>query len=112
MRWEGDWKTSFFVGEIPVDLKVVPECGWGAGLLHHTGTQAFNIKCRAIAKKKGYLLNEYGLWEREREGKRVCDGSTEGLILGVLFHDMARLKYSDPRNRELETPFPWMTVKK
>jgi len=110
-RWEGDWKTSFYLEGLPIDIKVVPEESWGAGLLHHTGTQAFNIKCRSIAKKKGMLLNEYGLLDRDTR-EPVVDGTTEEAILGMLFHPMAAAKYSDPKNRELEVPFPGMKKEK
>lgn len=33
-----------------------------AALLTHTGSKKFNIQLRSIAKKKGFLLNQYGIY--------------------------------------------------
>lgn len=32
-------------------------------LFHYTGSQAYNVRTRALAKKKGWLLNQYGLFD-------------------------------------------------
>ena len=34
---------------------------WGAGLMHNTGPSKYNIRKRAMIKRKGWLLNQYGL---------------------------------------------------
>ena len=34
-------------------------------LFHYTGAKAYNIRTRALAKKKGWRLNQYGLFEVE-----------------------------------------------
>ena len=34
---------------------------WGAGLMHNTGPSRYNIRKRAMIKRKGWLLNQYGL---------------------------------------------------
>jgi DNA polymerase (family 10) len=33
-------------------------------LYHYTGPTAYNLRTRALAKKKGWLLNQYGIWVR------------------------------------------------
>jgi len=38
-------------------------------LLYSTGSKEFNIRMRAIAKKKGYLLNQKGLFKKQSNGE-------------------------------------------
>ena len=58
------------------DLWVVPRESYGAALVAWTGDKAHNIHLRTIAKKKGYLLDDYGLFK----GTRVVGGETEQSI--------------------------------
>lgn len=44
------------------DLRVLPPHSFGAALQYFTGDKNHNIEVRKIAIKKGYKLNEYGLW--------------------------------------------------
>lgn len=60
---------------IQVDLRVLAPESWGAGLFYFTGGKSYNIQVRKIAIKKGYKLNEYGLFDR-KTGKMVA-GKTE-----------------------------------
>ncbi len=46
---------------------------WGAQLLHLYGDATFNIIMRSLAKKKGYILNQYGLFSRETGEKITSD---------------------------------------
>lgn len=34
-------------------------------LFHYTGNKKYNIRTRFYAKSKGWLLNQYGLWDRK-----------------------------------------------
>lgn len=43
---------------------------WESQLLYLYGSGTFNIMMRAIAKRKGFLLSQYGLFNR-KTGKRV-----------------------------------------
>ena len=38
-------------------------------LFHYTGDKYYNIRTRAYAKKKGFLLNQYGLWRISNKKK-------------------------------------------
>lgn len=62
------------------DLRVVPDKSFGAALQYFTGDKRHNITLRVIAEKKGYKLNEYGLWR----GKKLVAGKTEEEIYGAL----------------------------
>ncbi len=55
------------------DLRVVPPESFGAALQYFTGDKYHNVAVRQIAIKKGYKLNEYGLYK----GKRLIAGGTE-----------------------------------
>jgi DNA polymerase/3'-5' exonuclease PolX len=48
---------------LDINLFAIPKKSWGAGLLHATGPWQFNVRCRSIAKSKGWLLNQYGLYD-------------------------------------------------
>ena len=58
---------------IQLDVRAVPEESYGAALLYFTGSKAHNIALRAIAVRRGWKLNEYGLFS----GKRRIAGATE-----------------------------------
>ena len=45
-----------------VDCRVVEEKSFGAALLYFTGSKNFNIKIRQLAIKKGWKINEYGVF--------------------------------------------------
>ncbi|UCH48461.1 MAG: DNA polymerase/3'-5' exonuclease PolX [Betaproteobacteria bacterium] len=56
-----------------VDLRVVPQASYGAALHYFTGSKAHNIAVRKLGVKKGYKVNEYGVF---RGNKRIA-GKTE-----------------------------------
>lgn len=55
---------------LEIDLRVVPKESYGAALQYFTGSKDHNIAVREIAIKKGYKLNEYGLFKGVRDKKR------------------------------------------
>ncbi len=78
---------------LQVDLRVVPPESWGAALLYFTGSKQYNIDMRKTAIRKGYKLNEYGLFDR-KTGERLA-GKTEKEIFSKL-----GLKYRSPEQRK------------
>jgi DNA polymerase (family 10) len=58
---------------IDADLRVVPAESFGAALAYFTGSKAHNVRLRAIARRKGLKLNEYGVFR----GTRRLAGATE-----------------------------------
>jgi DNA polymerase (family 10) len=60
---------------IQVDLRVVPKESYGAALLYFTGSREHNITLRNLAIKKGFKLNEYGLFDKKTKEKIA--GETE-----------------------------------
>jgi DNA polymerase (family 10) len=64
----GDTKSSVRLsGGLQVDLRVLPEDSFGAGLQYFTGNVDHNVHLRSIAKKKGLVLNEYGLFKDDEK---------------------------------------------
>ncbi|HLM84198.1 MAG TPA: DNA polymerase/3'-5' exonuclease PolX [Candidatus Bathyarchaeia archaeon] len=59
---------------IDADLRVVPEKSFGAAMQYFTGSKDHNVELRKIAIKKGWKLNEYGLFDKR--GKQIA-GKTE-----------------------------------
>lgn len=73
----GDTKSSVrLTGGLQIDLRIVPADSFGAGLQYFTGSVDHNVHLRAIAKKKGLTLNEYGLFKGE---EKVAGADEEGI---------------------------------
>ncbi len=48
-----------------IDIRFINYDSYAAALLYFTGSQNLNTKMRSIAKKKGYKLSEYGLFDKD-----------------------------------------------
>jgi DNA polymerase (family 10) len=81
---------------IQVDVRVFGKENFGSGLLYFTGDKQHNIWLRKIAIKKGWKLNEYGLFEA-KTGKRIA-GKSEKEI-----YDKLGVKMVKPEKRVGET---------
>ncbi len=73
------------------DLRVVPEESFGAALQYFTGNKDHNIALRVMAEKRGWKLNEYGIFKR----KKQIAGKTEEEVYRAL-----GLDYIEPEMRE------------
>jgi len=85
--------TIILKSGVQIDLRVLSAKSWGAGLLYFIGSKNYNIELRKIAMKKGFKLNEYGLFD-EQTGKMIA-GRTEKDVLKKL-----GVKYLKPEERE------------
>jgi len=91
---KGSTKTSVLLYDnLQVDLRVVKEESFGSALQYFTGSKEHNVAMRSLAIKKGYKLNEYGLFDKETEQYVV--GRTEAEIYNKL-----DLDYIEPELRE------------
>ncbi|MFN2555944.1 MAG: DNA polymerase/3'-5' exonuclease PolX [Nitriliruptorales bacterium] len=78
----GDKKVSVLTAKgLQVDLRVVAPHQWGAALLYFTGSQAHNIRVRERAVRRGWTLNEYGLFD---EDARLIASTTESEVYAAL----------------------------
>ncbi len=88
----GETKSSVKLKNgMDVDLRIVERESLGAALQYFTGSKDHNIALRRIAEKKGWKLNEYGLFKGE---KRLA-GRTEEEVYEAL-----GLSYIPPELRE------------
>ncbi len=74
------------------DIRIVGEECFGAAIQYFIGSKAHNVKTRLIAAKKGYKLNEYGLFKKT--GGKIA-GENEREIYARL-----GLDYVEPEMRE------------
>jgi DNA polymerase/3'-5' exonuclease PolX len=79
----GQRHRVWVLGE-PVDVVyTAPEC-WGPALCYLTGSKEENIRLRAIAKRQGLLLNQYGVWRVTPKRRRRLDDNTEQGVYAAL----------------------------
>ncbi len=76
---------------LDADLRVVPDESFGAAVNYFTGSKDHNIALREVAIKKGWKLNEYGIFK----GKKILAGRTEEDVYKTL-----GLRYIEPEIRE------------
>ena len=77
--------------EIQADCRVVPAESFGAALQYFTGSKEHNVRLRELAIKKKWKLNEWGLFE----GEKQLAGKTEEEIYKKL-----GLPFIPPEQRE------------
>jgi DNA polymerase (family 10) len=80
------------VDGVQVDILVTTPEGFGAAVMHFTGSQKTNVVQRARALRKGLMLNERGLWDR-RTGEWIA-GRTEEEVYAAL-----GLEFVEPASR-------------
>jgi DNA polymerase (family X) len=65
---------------LQVDLRVLKEASFGAGLHYFTGSKAHNIAVRRRGQQRGLKINEYGVY---RGGKRIAGRTEEEVFAAV-----------------------------
>jgi DNA polymerase (family 10) len=76
---------------LQVDLRLVPQASYGAALHYFTGSKAHNIAVRTLGLRRGYKINEYGVFEKD---KRIAGRSEKSVYAAV------GLPYIEPELRE------------
>ncbi|HSR00080.1 MAG TPA: DNA polymerase/3'-5' exonuclease PolX [Sphingomicrobium sp.] len=66
---------------LQVDLRVVEPKSYGAALMYFTGSKAHNVALRGMASRRGWKLNEYGLFDKQNQ--RLA-GATEARVYDKL----------------------------
>lgn len=78
----GDVKCSVLLHSgMQADLLVVPPARWGSALQHFTGSQAHNIRMRAMAQERGLSFSEQGY---RRDDGSLIECPTEADVYAVL----------------------------
>lgn len=86
----GEKKSRWRVEGVNVELYYTTPEEWGAALLAYSSKFGAGIGLRVVAKKKGFKLNQHGLFR----GKKRVAGKTETEI----YHALGR-HYKKPENR-------------
>jgi DNA polymerase (family X) len=76
---------------LQVDVRVVPANSYGAALHYFTGSKAHNIKVRGMGVDRGLKINEYGVFQ----GEKQIAGRTEEEV-----YAQVGLPYIEPELRE------------
>ena len=96
INWVGEKKTQMVIDGVKVDIRTTTPRALGAALLYFTGPAGYNIGIRSAAKRAGFKLSEYGLFNRET-GEYIA-GATEEDIYTALGRN-----YRPPTERRAET---------
>ncbi|MBI4388408.1 MAG: DNA polymerase/3'-5' exonuclease PolX, partial [Candidatus Omnitrophica bacterium] len=89
---KGDTKSSVILKSgLQVDLRTVSDAEFPYALHYFTGSKEHNVAIRTIAKRRGYKINEYGLFK----GPRLVPCKTEGELYQKL-----GFSYIEPELRE------------
>jgi len=76
----GEHESTWIVEGVKVELYYTIAEEWGAALLAYSSKKGAGIGLRIIARKKGFKLNNHGLWK----GKKRVAGKTEKEIYKAL----------------------------
>ena len=93
---KGETKASVISTQnhMQVDLRVVEKKSFGASLVYFTGSKSFNVALRAYAQKKGYKINEYGVFSAKNQTRRLAGETEEGVF------SLLKMGYIPPELRE------------
>lgn len=86
----GEHESTWNVEGVKVELYYTVPDEWGAALLAYSARKGSAIGLRMVAKRKGFLLNNHGLFKNE---KKVA-GKTEKSI-----YDALKRPYKKPEDR-------------
>lgn len=90
---KGPTKTTVWLKiGISCDIRVVSRESFGAAQQYFIGSKDHNVKVRQIAIKKGYKLNEYGLYDMK--GKIVASEDESNI------YEKLGMQYPEPEMRE------------
>jgi len=95
VNWVGEKKTQLLIDGVKVDIRTSTPRALGAALLYFTGPAGYNIGIRSAAKRAGFKLSEYGLFNRET-GEYIA-GATEEEIYTAMGRN-----YRPPTERRAE----------
>jgi len=91
---KGTTRSSVLLtSNLQVDLRVVEKESFGSALQYLTGSKDHNIVLRDLAISKQWKLSEYGLFDRETDG-RIAGETEEGIYQSL------GLSYIEPELRE------------
>lgn len=91
-----DYIDDKFKVRFKADTFLTTPAEYEVALLYATGSGIFNIRMRYIAKKKGYMLNQHGLYKVS--GDKLIDTKAK---TQVEIFQMLGMKYREPNHRNV-----------
>lgn len=88
--YSGDKKFGVKIEGVKVEIYFATKDDWGAMLLYSTGPFELSIGLRVLARKKGMLLNQYGLF---KNGELIASKTEKEIYLAF------GKKYKKPEER-------------
>lgn len=86
-----------------IDIRFVPYYSYGAAITYFTGSAKFNTEMRQYALKKGYSLNEYGLYKLEKdENGKMQKGEMVLTKTERELFDYLKYPYKEPTERNVK----------
>ena len=82
VNWIGEKKTQLLIDGVKVDIRTSTPRALGAALLYFTGPAGYNIGIRSAAKRAGFKLSEYGLFNRET-GEYIAGATEEDIYTAM-----------------------------
>ncbi|ORX83632.1 Nucleotidyltransferase [Anaeromyces robustus] len=86
-----------------IDLLIVPWDELGAALLYFTGSDIFNRSLRLLARKKGWRLNQRGLYAnvlRNTDASKITSGVLIASKTEKEIFDALEVPYCEPKDRD------------
>lgn len=87
----GQKQTYFKIDHTDVNIYYTTPQSYGTQLLHSTGSKGHNIGLRNIARSKGMVLSQYGLY---KNGKLVAGRTEKGI-----YEALGRPRFKGPEMR-------------
>ncbi len=77
----GDTRSTIILDcGMQVDIRVITPESYGAALVYFTGSKPHNIELRKLGQKRGYKINEYGVFKKDKQ----IAGKTEAELYKTL----------------------------
>lgn len=100
---QGSGKASLIIKNnddfLKIDIFITSVVYQHAMLLYAIGSKRFNIKMRSIAKRKGFMLNQYGLFPLDARGVVEKNTGPMGVNSERDFFTILGMPYVMPYNR-------------
>ena len=82
-----------------IDIRLIPYESKGAAMLYFTGSGNFNKVMRSEALKKGYTINEYGIYTTKKEGKKMVKNQLVPTTSEEDIFKIVDMEYLAPKDR-------------
>ena len=82
-----------------IDIRFIPYESKASAILYFTGSGNFNKYMRAEALKKGYTINEYGIYKTKKVGKKNVKDKQIPVETEKDIFDLVKIDYLAPENR-------------